>query len=64
MKEYSRSAVVSVQYAKAIDNAILADQLTPQEMVQLYRREVSVLNDALMSIKRCRGSICINSYNA
>lgn len=63
MKEYSRSAVVSVQYAKAIDNAIIADQLTPQEMVQLYRREVSVLNDALMSIKRCRGSICyVNHY--
>lgn len=62
MKEYSRSAVVSVQYAKAIDNAILADQLTPQEMVQLYRREVSVLNDALMSIKRCRGSICYVNY--
>ena len=64
MKEYSRTAMICVQYAKAIDMSIMTDQLRLSEMIQLYKEEISALNDALMALKRCKGNICyINPFD-
>ena len=64
MKEYSRTAMICVQYAKAIDMSIMTDQFHLSEMIQLYKEEISALNDALMALKRCKGNICyINPFD-
>ena len=42
----------------------MTDQFHLSEMIQLYKEEISALNDALMALKRCKGNICyINPFD-